>query len=66
MIISPRIKDLPAKVRANACYNHCMQREFPARRFEDLDTKHLQAAFIWEISPEGHDYWDDINNKYSK
>lgn len=26
----------------------------------------IGVGFIWKKSPEGHDFWDELNNEYSK
>ena len=26
----------------------------------------IDAGFLWSKSPEGHDFWDELNNEYSK
>lgn len=63
VVNTPMVYNLTPKDRARAVYNHCIQRKYPARKFEDIYSKQLIAAFTWSKSPEGHDYWSE---KYSK
>lgn len=34
--------------------------------FNMLDRFTLAGAFIWEHTPEGFDYWNEINTKFIK
>lgn len=32
----------------------------------EFTVTEIDAGFLWSKSPEGHDFWDELNNEYSK
>jgi hypothetical protein len=56
-----KISDLPAWLRVKAKTNIALNKR---RGGENLnrDEDYLLLAFLWSLTPEGHDYWSSINN----
>lgn len=55
MLISelpPDIREIALQRRRECKDLHC-----------DKNTDDLSWAFIWEVTPEGHDFWSDLNDK---
>lgn len=38
--------------------------EYTLKSFESSLSEALSASFVWEASPEGHEYWRDLFGKY--
>ena len=56
-----KISDLPAWLRVKAKTNIALDK----RRGGSNDNRkedNLLCAFLWRLTPEGHDYWSSINN----
>ena len=39
---------------------------YEAVKNKELKCHSICGLFTWHMSPEGHDYWDEINNKVNK
>lgn len=50
------ISELPEDIREIALQR---QKECKDLRY-DKNTDDLSWAFIWEVTPEGHDYWEHL------
>lgn len=51
------ISELPEDIREIA-----LQRQKECKDLcYDKNTDDLSWAFIWEVTPEGHDYWEHLN-----
>ena len=47
--------------------NSCKEQYYENRNVKSLDSNDLiDGAFVWHESPEGHDYWSEINRKWHK
>ncbi len=46
--------------------NDAMFRLIVAIGVREFAVTEIGNGFLWEKSPEGHDFWDELNNEYSK
>lgn len=49
----------------NGVYSEDEDEEFITKSYSKI-SKALHAAFYWEYSSQGHDYWKNIEVKFSK
>ena len=55
-----KISDLPAWLRVKAKTNIALDKRRGGRA-NDREEDRLSCAFLWRLTPEGHDYWSNIN-----
>lgn len=55
--------------RARHNNNHLLgmdQAATPYYRYRLVPVQFINHAFTWRLTPEGHDFWDNINCKWRK
>ena len=56
-----KISELPAWLRVKAKTNIALDKRRGGYS-DDRKEDNLSYAFLWRLTPEGHDYWSRINN----